>query len=512
MSDSTAEPFRHDLGGGLPGIPADLDGFAVPPPGEAALAGAEADGGAGLPSPGSDVCRLTVYGPESSVELAVPVHVPLVDLLPALAGHLGGNLADAGLEHAGWVLQKLGERPLREEMSIAALGLHDGDGVYLRPRAAQLPPMDFDDLIDGVAAGVAARPDRWRPEASRWLLTGLLAVPLAAAALLTAGQPGTRGMIIAALLALLALVSAAAASRAHGDRASTRVLGAAAVVYAGIAGSKLPLVHGGARLLLGGSGTGAMLLAGAAAATAIALLAAMLTGRGDPVFVALITVAALATAAGAFWAFVPVGGAKVAAVLLVVIAPLGAVAPVLAFRLAGMRLDPLPTTPEELQQDLDPVPGEHVLERTRRADHYMGALYAALGAVACVCLTVLGLAVGLRAHLVAIDAIVLLLLHARQMVAARHKLAAVIPAVAGAAILVTAAGLHASAHTRLVMISGVTIAAGLLWAGQRTLPGRKLVPIWGRLGDLLESLAALALLPATLWLLNLFTLARAVRL
>src|ERR1700761_8333799 len=102
-----------------------------------------------------DLCRLTVCGPARSVELAVPVHVPLIDLLPALLGHLGENLADAGLEHEGWVLQRLGDPPLREELSVAALGLRDGDVVYLRPRADQLPPLDFDDLIDGVAAGIS---------------------------------------------------------------------------------------------------------------------------------------------------------------------------------------------------------------------------------------------------------------------------------------------------------------------------------------------------------------------
>jgi len=59
-----------------------------------------------------DLCRLNICGPARRVELAVPAHVPLIDLLPAMIGHLGQNLADAGLEHGGWVLQKLGEPPL----------------------------------------------------------------------------------------------------------------------------------------------------------------------------------------------------------------------------------------------------------------------------------------------------------------------------------------------------------------------------------------------------------------
>jgi hypothetical protein len=85
------------------------------------------------------------------------------------------------------VFQPLGDQPLREELSVAALALHDGDVVHLRPRSEQLPPLDFDDLIDGVATTISARPDRWRPDMSRRLLAGLLAVPLAAGLVVLAG-------------------------------------------------------------------------------------------------------------------------------------------------------------------------------------------------------------------------------------------------------------------------------------------------------------------------------------
>jgi type VII secretion integral membrane protein EccD len=511
MSHFPAEPVRHSQGTDLDGGAAHLEALAGVAAGEALLASEVAAAEAGRSPVGGDLCRLTIYGPDSSVELAVPVHVPLVDLLPALAGHLGGNLADAGLEQAGWVLQRLGDPPLREDLSIAALGLHDGDVVHLRPRSGQLPPMDFDDLIDGVASGIAGRSDRWRPELSRRLLTGLLAVPLTTAAGLLAGYPGAGSVAMATGLAVLALGCSAIASRALGDRVTAWILGVAAVAYAAIAGSQVPLLHGGTRILPGAGGPGAMLLAGGAAAAAAALLATSLAGVRDPVFLALAAAAALAAGAGAFGAFMRLGSPGTAGVMLVVIVPLGTVVPVLAFRLAGMQLDPLPTTPAELQEDLDPVPGERLLERTRWADRYMAALYAALGAVAGGCLVVLGLAAGWRAHLVAIDAIVLLLLHARVLAAARHKLAAVIPAVGGAAVLVTVAGLHASPQNRLLLLGSAAVAAGLLWAGQRTLPGRKLIPIWGRLGDMLESLAALALLPTALWLLNLYASLRGVR-
>jgi ESX secretion system protein EccD len=55
------------------------------------------------------------------------------------------------------------------------------------------------------------------------------------------------------------------------------------------------------------------------------------------------------------------------------------------------------------------------------------------------------------------------------------------------------------------------VVAGLLLVGERSLPGHKLLPHWGRVGDLLQTLTAVALIPGVLWLLNLYGFARTVR-
>ena len=65
-----------------------------------------------------------------------------------------------------------------EELTPAALQIRDGETLYLRPRDAQLPPAHFDDLIDGLAAGVRARPDRWRDSMTRALFLAFGAVTL----------------------------------------------------------------------------------------------------------------------------------------------------------------------------------------------------------------------------------------------------------------------------------------------------------------------------------------------
>ncbi|HEY2579879.1 MAG TPA: type VII secretion integral membrane protein EccD [Streptosporangiaceae bacterium] len=470
----------------------------------------QAESGPGRPTMIDDLCRLTVCGPARSVELAVPIHVPLIDMVPALVGHLGDGLADAGLEHGGWVLQRLGDPPLREDQSVAALGLHDGDVVHLRPRADQLPPLDFDDLIDGIATGISGRSDRWRPEMSRRLLTGLLAVPLAAGLVLLASRLGPLSAAIAAVVAVVLLGLTGAASRALADLPAAGVLGGAAICYAGLAAAELPMLRGG-HTLATTVAVRPTLLAAAAGATGTAIAVTLLRGGRHPALVATILAGCLAVVGGVLAALAKLDVAAVAGVLLALTMPLGGWVPVLAFRMAGMRLDPTPNSPDELQAELDPVSSKYVLDRTRWADRYMTALYTGLAVVIIGCLVVLGLNTGWPARVVAIDVIVVMLLHSRVLVAARHKLAAVVPVCVGAGVLVCAAGLRGDAHVWLALVAGLVVAAGLLLVGERSLPGHKLLPHWGRAGDLLQTLTAVALIPAVLWLLNLYGFARTVR-
>src|SRR5262245_37172987 len=113
--------------------------------------------------------------------------MPLAHMLPTLLQIAGLNLADAGLAHSGWVLQRLDEAPLDESRSLSALGVRDGEILYFRPGLAQLPEVVFDDVADVVATGINDRPDRWRPATTRAfgltagaavLLTGALAIAL----------------------------------------------------------------------------------------------------------------------------------------------------------------------------------------------------------------------------------------------------------------------------------------------------------------------------------------------
>lgn len=512
MSENSPEPALNGDGSHRSESAAATESRGLAAEERVASAGEHAVAEAGAPAGiVDDLCRLTVCGPSRSVELAVPAHVPLIDLLPALLGHLGDGLADAGLEHGGWVVQRLGDPPLREDLSVTALGLRDGDMVHLRPRSDQLPPLDFDDLIDGVAVGIAGRSDRWRPEMSRRLLAGLLSAPLVAGLVLLAGHLSALSDLFAAGLAVIFLVLTTVAVRVFADKPGAAILAAATISYAGLAGAELPLLGGvahGSALLSWGILRAALLAGGAAVAGAAAAVL-MMTGGRRPALSGTVIAALLVGAGGAAATFGHLGLAAAAALVLTLAVPVGGWVPVLSFRLAKMRLDPTPTKAEELQDDLDPLAGEHVLERTRWADRYMTALYCGLAVIATGCLAVLGSSASLRAQAVAIDAIVLLLLHSRALVAARHRLAMVIPAAGGATLLIAMAGLRAGPHSWLPILAVLVVAGLLLFVAERSLPGHKLLPHWGRAGDLLQTLAAAALLPLTLWVLNLYAFVKA---
>jgi hypothetical protein len=53
-------------------------------------------------------------------------------------------------------------------------------------------------------------------------------------------------------------------------------------------------------------------------------------------------------------------------------------------------------------------------------------------------------------------------------------------------------------------------AAGVAVAFARLLPGRRLLPYWGRAGDIFEWVVAISILPLTLGLLGVFGWARSL--
>ncbi|MGW0856726.1 type VII secretion integral membrane protein EccD [Streptomyces sp. NPDC002690] len=456
------------------------------------------------------LCRLTVRAPARTIDLAVPSDVPVADLLPTVLHYAGEEVAENGLEHDGWVLQRLGGAALDDESTLASADLKDGEVLYLRPHTESLPEVRLDDLVDGLATVTRDRLHSWDAAAGRRLLLGMTvaALTLGLAVLAWPGGPTGPRMAAAGLAGLLLLAGAASASRAVGDAAAAAALGFMAGPFLALAGWLQPggeIAGPQANQVLG-----ARLLAAAAACAGGAVLALALTAVRTPLFVASALVSLAGVLAGVLMSLfdLSVDGAAAAVASLAVL--LGGFVPALSFRLAGMRMPALPTNPQQLQEGIEPYNGTDVTTRTELASGWMTGLYAASGVLCAGCLVPLSRHPALPEVLTAVVLAVLLLVHGRGMVNVWQRLALVLPGAWGVTLLVLALAAGTAAADRPLVVGGLLASATVLAVASWTVPGRRMLPYWGRVAELAQSLLAIALLPLALWVLGVFAALRAI--
>ncbi|GAA1873157.1 type VII secretion integral membrane protein EccD [Actinomadura bangladeshensis] len=456
---------------------------------------------------GAELCRVTVVAPKRRIDISLPAHVPFAQFFPAILHYSGAQMADAGLAHGGWVLQRLDEAPFDGGMTPSQAGLRDGEVLYLRPGMSQLPELAFDDVADVVATAINDRRDRWRPEWTRQfsLSVGGGASVVAAIVVLLAGPSWIVPAAAAGVICLLYLAAAVSVSRAAGDERAGTVLGFAALPHAFLAG-----------------------LLGPARDTAFSGLDALnaLAGFGTLVLAAVIAVVGVTGGASVFWGMV-VGGllgaigsavalafgdlsaGGIAAVTVVVAMMLTPLTPTLAFRFSKVTLPPVPQSAEDLRRDTIMVDGQQVLTRTGRANRFITGFTAGLGVIAFIGLVPSAFDDGWLGPTTASVISVLVLLRSRLFRSRAQRLNLLVPGVLGIAAVVvgqawdaSAAGLVAGAILPLVLVAGTFTGVGL-W-----LPGHRPSPFWSRAGDILEMFLLIALIPLALGECGLFAYMR----
>jgi hypothetical protein len=102
------------------------------------------------------------------------------------------------------------------------------------------------------------------------------------------------------------------------------------------------------------------------------------------------------------------------------------------------------------------------------------------------------------------------LLTLRPMTSAWHRLALAVPAVAGLLALLLSRLAQAEQLRLGIVVAGIPLCGVMLFFAARQLPGRRLMPYWGRIGDIVQLLATIALLPVLLWVLGIYSYARAM--
>jgi type VII secretion integral membrane protein EccD len=469
------------------------------------------------------LARVTISAPQRRVDVALPEHVPLAELLPEVLRHAGEGLADDGEKHGGWLLRRTDGVALATAQGLFPQGVRDGEVLHLVPARDNWPELEYDDVVEAIAEGARRRGTIWSPASTRTAtLAGcgvLLGVGLLA--VLTAGPAWGGAAFFGLGVGLLLAVAGITASRAYGDARAGAVLGGCALPYA---------FAGGAVLIASGDRAGVFaplpwlggpeLLAGSVALLLVAALGGAGVAASLRIFAAGVTIG-LFGALTALVALITSAAGAAAVLLSILVCGIGAL-PLLAIRLGKLPTPPvtLPTG-SEAEQSFTGTPARASTLDAARERPDRATVFAAVGrteelltgllighALLCVgAFVVLAAGGGLSARILTAVAVAALLLRCRLFVTLRQRLPLISAGLSG--LFVLGLDLLWGAGEAMVLGVGVTVvltalatvAAGATWT--RRAPS----PYLGRAADVLDTLAVVAVIPVACAVLGLYGMA-----
>lgn len=158
------------------------------------------------------VCHVTVVHDRQALDVALPAHAPLADLLPTLL-HLLFPTGQPQVPSDAWALTPVGADAVHYGSTLTDAGVTDGAVLTLAPAAHTPPPARLEHLLDVIADHVDTGPGRWHRRATAELTaTAAALLPLVALWLLPALRLATPATITALTGTALALVAAAIAT------------------------------------------------------------------------------------------------------------------------------------------------------------------------------------------------------------------------------------------------------------------------------------------------------------
>jgi type VII secretion integral membrane protein EccD len=455
---------------------------------------------------GVGLSRVTVAAPQRRVDVALPDHILVADLLPHLLRHAGIDSVEDDL-HGGWTLRRTSGLELDADSDLSTQGVRDGELLHLAPRRQDWPEPAYDDVVEVIASSARRTGRSWGGTATR--RTGLAVVGamlLLGAGLLTwAGSPWLLPGVIGLLMAAVLTLSGVLLSRAGGDAVAGAVVAGYGLVYAALGGALVtapdalePGDFGAPQVIAGGA---ALILVSALAMIGVAALARIFTAGLGVGGAALL---------GGLLCLAGTSRAAAAAVLLTLAIGLLPAYPMLASTLGHIPLPVLPHRPEAILDDA-PVPdrGSVFASVARASELLTGALLAA--SVVSVAAGALLLSHGgTTGKILALAGAGALLLRGRLFPAAAQRLPQLLAALAIGvmAALGWALQLH-SGPDRLPLLIGLLVVAALVLAGTLAYSRRTPSPYMGRIADVLDVLAIMALIPLACGVLGIFQMVQA---
>ncbi|WP_433056679.1 type VII secretion integral membrane protein EccD [Dactylosporangium sp. CS-033363] len=434
---------------------------------------------------GAGLARVVLAAPKRRLDLALPVQIPLAMLMPGVLPRAGEGLADDGLDHGGWVLRRTDGSTLDMARTLAAQHVHDGEILHLAPRYEEWPELEYDDVVDAIAAGARRYGTPWTPAATR--VTGLataVLLLLGTLALLLGERLGVAALVVAAFL----LAAGFAVSRTLPDATAGATLGSVGLLYAFTGGLLVlagdePLLRLGAPHLL--TGAGALLVA--------AVIGYLAIGAAVRLFVAGIAIGALGVLAGLL-GLSSLGAPECAAALVGSLVLLAPALPLASVRLGRVPLPQLPRTSDDLLNQDPPAPAAATYATVARADEIFTGLLLAFAVLNVVSFWLISRSPGVVTALLVGVVAAASLLRARLFSTVRHRLPLLLTGLGGVALLLArladaGVAVQLGAVVALLLVAALAVAAGMRYSARP--PSVYL----GRAADLLDVLLVLATIP-----------------
>ncbi|WP_246002013.1 type VII secretion integral membrane protein EccD [Allorhizocola rhizosphaerae] len=469
---------------------------------------------------GTGLTRVTLHTPQRRVDVALPGSVALAELLPELLRHAGIGLADDGEQHGGWVMRRPDGQALDEGKPLNQLGVRDGEVLHLVPAREQWPELEYDDVVEAIAAGARRRGAAWTPAATRTSTLAAAGLLLLAGVMsLLQGGPGWQpGGYLALTVAVLLLVGGVLASRAYGD----------GIAGSALAGFALPYAFAGGALLLGdplNQTIGVIptmlwlgwpqLLVGCVAIVLFAALGAAGVGHGTRIFTAGGLVGLLGAISALLNGFSAAGGAAI--LLAALVCGIGLL-PVLAIRFGKVPVPSIAlprsndngeafavTAPGKGRANSSDVPDRgRVFAAVSRSEELLTGMllgYTVLVAFASLVLAISGQKSGQVLVAVASTA---LLLRSRLFVTVRQRTPLITAGLIGHVLLLGGLAFSASSAGRAFFAVGAVVLALIVVLAGQTWSRKAPSPYVGRFADLFDLLVVISVVPVAAWVLGIY--------
>lgn len=454
---------------------------------------------------GTALARVTIAAPRRRIDVALPEHVPLSELLPGLLRHAGEEVADEGEAHGGWLLRRPDGQALEAGRTLLAQSVRDGEVLHLVPRRTSWPELDYDDIVDAIATSADRHGLPWSDKATR--ICGLtVACLLFTVGLGVVGMsgPGWTYPGIASLgLGLLMVVIGIGISRALSDTVAGAILAALGLPYTFLGGflvlgGDAPLLDLGAPQLLVGSS---------------ALLAASIAGYVGVADQSRLFVAGAATgllgAVGGLLGLTGLTAAGAASIVVSIAIAFIPALPLFALRLGKLPVPELPRSSDDLLKD-EPMPERaRVFAAVVRSDELLTGMLTGVAATCACASAALFLEGGVAAPLLGSVVAIAFLLRSRLFPSIRQRIPLLASGLVGVTLLVIGLTLTFSPVTRMIaVLSGLVVVGALAVTAGLTYSRKAPSPYLGRIADILDALLVISMIPITCSVTGLFAYAR----